>query len=551
MAPDHTIHAEVLKKYPKAVVHLRRQVAEKRFGLVMGAGVGIDFRIPLWKDLVVKIAADSRVDGIALLQGAVEQKSLPYKTEMLFQRFREKSLANLEADLSPLAQQSTIAANWLEICALHLYADIDPDLNNALDSHHYFKAILPLVQQSHLTINFNFDNFLERSLALNKRDQDKDNKGFEVVTDPWPQFRRKDSVIYHPHGMVPDVTKLMELPADRFVFSEAAYSAQYVGSRGHDSSFLTAHLARNTCLFLGCGLEEELRNVLMRGAQINPGNYHYYIQFIDDEVSGPNEEQRALMSETNFNVYNIITLFLTAEKIRALLELLDSGDIKDEQFKDLAAQIEVETKYNYYLTGALGVGKSTTANLLRSLHVLDEWLEARPPVLAEPWDELDEAQRKEADDWIANQFCQKNDTLRRLSSPAISSVDRPPLDPLVFTKKEDWPAKAKNLLDTICPNRKWNIEPGVVILLEGDPQVLSARVRATGRKEYSATRLERMQKTLIEIYDGEGVHKIDTKHLSILEVTKKVSEIIHRKDYRPFNLMRALENYEGGLDETP
>lgn len=546
MAKNDT-HAEILKAYPRAVVHLRRQFEVKRFGLVMGAGVSIDFKVPEWKILVERIAADPRVSGTDLLKGDVEKKSLPYKTQMLFHRYRERAISAFAGKMSPLEAQNTIEADWLGVCATHIYSSVTSELGEALGAHPYFEALLPLVQGSYLTINFNFDDFLERSLALRKRDEDKNNRGFEVVTDPWPQFRRQNSVIYHPHGVVPHRRALMELPTDRFVFSEAAYSTQYVGSRGHDTSFLIAHFARNTCLLLGCALEEELRNVLMRGAQINPGNYHYYVHYIADESSGPNEEQRRLISETNFNVYNLVTLFLTSEKIAALLDLLNNKTVDSPALHDLATRTDVALKYNFYLTGAIGVGKSTTASQLRSLHVLDEWLEVRPQILAKPWDQLTPTEQTEADDWIIGQFRAKNDVLRHLNE-VISIVDRPPLDPLVFSKREDWSSKAKTLLDEICPERKWSIEKGVVILLTGDPEVLSGRVRATGRSDYSKDRLERMQNDLTTIYSGSGVHKIDTRHLSVFDVIKRVAEIIHRSDYQPFDLHGSLLSLEGGAN---
>jgi thymidylate kinase len=537
-------HAEVLKEYPRAIVHLRLQFEKHRFGVVLGAGVGRDFKVPMWRDLVARIAKDPRVNGTRLLEGEVGSKSLPYKSEMLFQLFRENTLKTADKNLSNMLQDSIVISKWLDICAEHIYSDVDPDLQAALAAHPYFNALLPLVQGSHLTINFNFDDFLERSLALNRKEDDKGTRGFETVTDPWPQFRRSNSVIYHPHGMVPDRARVMELPVDRFVFSEAAYSAQYVGSRGHDTSFLLAHFARNTCLLLGCALEEELRNVLMRGAQINPGNYHYYIHYVEDDTSGPSAAQRALIAETNFNVYNLITLFLTKPKIKALLELLNPNVTDDKRLKDEADQCEVSLKYSYYLTGALGVGKTTVANLLRNLHVLDEWQEIRPEILARPWDSLTEAERKEADDWIAGQFHAKNNALRDLES-VIAIVDRPPLDPLVFAKKEDRRLKAKTLLDRICPNRKWKIEAGTVILLTGDPEVLSARVRARGRDEYSEQKLQDMQEDLLSIYQGCNVNTIDTKNLSVLEVARKVAWVVHRLEYAPCDLNWALLKHAG------
>ncbi len=529
------IRGEVLEANPKAIVHLRNQFKSRRFGLILGAGVSVDFKVH-------KIALDTTVNGEALLEGHVKEKSLPYKTEMLFHRFRE-NVNNQNLSLSELERENIIKADWLNLCSKYIYSTVESDIDKSLNEHPYFLSLLPLVQESYLTINFNFDDFLERSLASKRREKDKSNKGFEIVTDPWPQFRRSDSVIYHPHGIVPFKSKLMELPVDRFVFSEAAYSTQYVGSRGHDSSFLLSHFARNTCLLIGCALEDELRNVLMRSSQINPGNYHYYIQFSPDEASQPSEEQKNLISETNFKVYNLITLFLTPTKIKALLDLINPETVTDKKLKDLAAQKDVVLNYNYYLTGAIGVGKSTTASLLRSLHVLDEWLEVRPLVLAKPWDQLTPDESKEVDSWIIDQFCIKNDTLRYLD-PALALVDRPPLDPLTFTKVEERPDKAKSLLDGICPGRKWKIESGVVILLIGDPEVLASRVRATGRNDYSIQRLTDLQKSVLDIYQGEGVHKIDTKNLSILEVTKKVSEIIHRYKYVPYDLDKELQKHE-------
>lgn len=543
MATDRTTHCDVLKEYPRAVVHLRHQVKEKRFSLVLGAGVGSDFCIPKWETLVEKIAGSPEVKGKELLKGDVKIKSLPYKTEMLFQRFRDRTLAKV-GSMSDLAKQSTITDGWLKLCATHLYSQTEPSFNKALKSHPYFMALLPLVRESHLTINFNFDDYLERALNFNKNVDDR-TKGYEVVTDPWPQFRRQKSVIYHPHGVVPDQSRRMELPSDRFVFSEAAYSAQYVGSRGHDSSFMLTHFARSTCLILGCSLEDELRNVLMRGAQVNPGNYHYYVHYINDGDSGINEAQKKLISETNFNVYNLITLFLTSKEIKALLELINHEKTPKQDFENCGKRASVELKYIYYLTGAIGVGKSTTTALLRSLHVLDEWLEARPPFLAIPWNELNQKDRQKADKWIANQFYEKNNTLLGLD-PSIASVDRPPLDPLVFTEKKDRPKKAKRLLDTISPGRKLDVVSGVVILLTGDEDVLSARVRTTGREKYTPERIKEMQVSMREIYSGNGIHEIDTRHLSVLEVTKKVAEIIHRKPYQTFDLKGALETHERG-----
>ena len=144
---------------------------------------------------------------------------MPFQTEMLFERFRQKQILDPSTPLT-LAQENSISAGWLQLCQRWIYGGAEKDLKKALSEHPYLNKLIPLVQESHLTINFNFDDFLERSLALCKQTHDSDNRGFEAVTDPWPQFRRTDSVIYHPQGYVP--FGIMEAPVDRFVFSEAS-----------------------------------------------------------------------------------------------------------------------------------------------------------------------------------------------------------------------------------------------------------------------------------------------------------------------------------------
>jgi len=537
---------ELLLKYPRAIVHLRSQVRKQRFGTVLGAGISVNFGAPSWDKLINDIAADPLVDSKVLAAGdAFKSMAAPYQTELLFQKFQAEFVKSLTG-LTPTEQHNTVMATWLTTCQRYLYKTPPIDIAVELPKHPYMEALIPLVQRSALTVNFNFDDYLERALAVRKRTIDKNNRGFEAVTDPWPQFRRVDCVIYHPHGYVP--AGLMEKAVDRFVFSEASYSKQYVGARGHDASFLLAHFARSTCLLIGCSLEAELRNVLMRGAEINPGNFHYYIHWMRDAKSLSKEEQD-LISETNFKVYNLNTLFLTSAEIGVLLQLINPDAVDEGRAKDLAARTGTPPKYTFYMTGSIGVGKSTTTNQLRNLTVLDEWLEPRPEILSKPWDELTSEQKTSADNWIAGQFAKKNDSLRHEEHMAISVVDRPPLDPLVFTPPSERPAKARFLAENICPNGAYRVEDGVVILLLGDPKELSARVRATGRQDYTADKLARMQEDMKDLYQPmAGTVVIDTQFMGITELTKRVAEVIHRDSYVPANLTEKLHGFVGGAD---
>ena len=535
--------AKLLSEYPRAIAHLRWQVQKRRFGLVVGSGVSIDLGVPGWEELVRLIACDKKVDGLQEISGENVRATLPYKTEMLYQRFREKHSA-MNSTLNNLERENTIGAEWRKLCQKYLYPTSAPDPVGAINSHPYLKSLTRLVQRSLLTINFNFDDFLEIALERNKMSDDRATRGFEAVTDPWPQFRRTDSVVYHPHGYIP--REPLETLADRFVFSEASYSQQYVGARGQDGSFLVAHFARNTCLLVGCSLEDELRHVLMRGAEFNPGNYHYYVKF---EGNSPlTDDQKKLVWETNFKVYNLITLFLTSQEIEHLLQLINDDEVSNDHLKRLALNSGTELKYTYYMTGALGVGKSTTTERLRNLHVMDEWQDAKPAILGKAWDTLSPRERERADAWIVAQFVKKNQLLRELDGAVVSVVDRPPLDPIAFTPHQSRRRKAKTLKAAMCPDAGDTVERGVVILLVGQARELSARVRARGRADYNVKRLEKMQRDLSRIYDSrrvEGVRVVDTTFMNITDVTKRVAEIIHRETYTPADLTQVLNSHGG------
>ena len=294
----------------------------------------------------------------------------------------------------------------------------------------------------------------------------------------------------------------MEFPQDRLVFSESSYARLFLGALAGDFSFLLNHMSKNTCLILGSSLEDEdLRNVLVQSAQSNPGNPHYYIYYLKagETVASPDKEA---IKWANFHVYNLITLFLNEAEIAALAELLYCGGLDDNQFADLSLEVDKCAVYRFYLTGALGVGKSSTVNQLRNLMVLDEWAEPRLPLLAKPWDTLTPAERDLCDSWIAKQFRIKNDKLRH-EKFGVALIDRPPMDPLVFTPLSERPTKAISLLQTICPGGKWEIAEGTVIFLVGDPKELAARVLITGKSGYTEAKLSDMEKNLRSVYDGE------------------------------------------------
>jgi broad-specificity NMP kinase len=391
-----------------------------------------------------------------------------------------------------------------------------------------------------MTVTYNFDDFIEQCFLESRREGESTRRGFESVTNPWSQFRRTEAVIYHANGVLPQ--NPLETPSDRFVFSEASFAEQLMGIFAGDQTALLNHFSKNTCLLIGLSLEDEtLRNILIQSAKACPGNFHYYVHHLmPDECLDP-EKQRAIKL-ANFKVYNLITLFLTDEGIMTLGELIDVEKCPSNQFCDFACVYDIPVQFRFYITGPMGVGKTTTVNLLRSLYVLDEWLAERPYVLAKDFLGLPKEEKEEADSWIISQFQQKNDILRN-EHEGIFILDRGTLDPVSFTPDEEWPAKAERILTTLCPGQcQWEVEDGRVILLSEDGKELALRMVITQRKSYTAEKLEKNEHNLGIVYGTTGVIHFDTRGLSPYDVARRIAEIVHLEDYRPIcNLHKRLE----------
>ena len=288
-------------------------------------------------------------------------------------------------------------------------------------------------------------------------------------------------------------------------------------------------------LFVGLSLKDGiLKNALRQCATVTPGHYHYYVQHYSD--SPPSEDEQYVTREANFSTYNLITLFLNDAEIASLGKLVsvgykpDTDVLEDNEFSHLASDLSVPTVYHHYVVGAVGAGKSTVVSHLRDLVTHDEWVEDRLPELAEVFTSLDadakqKDKKKHIDDWIAQQFREKNHILLDEKVGLIVS-DRCPLDPLVFTDAKEWQEKAKFLLKHVCPGKDTSLVSGHIILLIDDPQVLDLRVRRTN-KQYRANELQTMQESLQHLYSMEEMTCVDCRFRSLHDVMKEVGRIVH------------------------
>ena len=539
----------LLRDCVKPIVHMRAQHKNRRLSLMLGTGVSKPLNIPDWEELVNRIA--QRVNGEELIASQPQGVTITSRIQLLFEYFyrsesvSEETSGSSEEQGNVLFFDPTIRKKWYEIVREELYKTLALEGNNEVLSHHpYLGAYVDVIRKSPMTVNYNFDDSIERMLSeLNKKAGQPIREGYESVWDINLQFKSNAAIIYHPNGYLP--YHPLEKRSDWLVFSEDEYADQLIYSMTGYFASLAHHLSKNTCLLIGLSLQDStLRNLLRQSARINPGHYHYYVRHVKDGQY-PAADERDTVTSLNFKVYNLITLFLTDEEIRLLGELITMAP---DEFQYNANQNRHNIKYCFYVSGAIGAGKSTVLSYFHSLNVHDEWPERRPLILAMPPDDLTEEQEKEADRWVASQFDRKNWNL--FSSPeGIHVVDRSPLDPLGFTEEGKWPNKAKYLLNEACRSAP-KIEPGRVILLLNDPKILAIRIK-TLQQGYTSAKIDEQQNQLRKVYSlPSGTTFIDTRGLTTNEVVKAVAHIIHMQKYDPpAELHERLVNIRGEENE--
>jgi hypothetical protein len=529
------VEEDVLRRYTRAVYHLRGQLSRNKLMPVFGAGASQSIGLPNWNDLVARIADHPEVHARGVSGKATSQAS---RVQLIFHHFRRSKLqAEVKAgaiedeNSGSISLERKIAFQWREIIHSCLYASaVD------VDSHPYLGAFIPVIKRAPLTVNYNFDDTLQILLSRAPRTK-TEGQGFETVWEPTVQYRHTSPVIYHPNGFLP--RKLEHNPSPSVVFLEDSFADQLIDAqRGHYSTLLS-HLFRFTSVLVGLSLADAtLKHLLRQSVTANPGHIHYYVAYRDD-ASREDPSREAAMRDSNFDTYNLVTLFLTTEQIAALANLIS---MPEPVFALAVHELKLPKSYIFYFSGAVGVGKTTALSRFKSIASFDEWLEPKDPLLHKAADTLDAADEKKVDMWIDRQFRQKNFLVARAEAELVV-VDRSPIDPVAFvaTKApENANARAKELLQ-LYDSTPGGPCSGKVIFMRGNPDVM--HVRAFDRhKGGSPQYLAKLQEYFDALWNvpGVGVRVLETVDMSLAEVVRVISRIVHLEDYSTVDLAETL-----------
>lgn len=542
------LYKKLLLKYCKQIVHMRQQYQRttSNLGIVLGAGTSKGIGLPDWKELVDRIARDGQI--IDLQVKISTEKDPITNAQMLFQSYKSHMIENCDDnDRAYNRVDMKVRANWQKIVHSSLYQNVDANIENVVPKNHYLWPLIKIIKKIPMTINYNFDDTIQRMLSAIRTDEEKEgDKGYTTLCNSNVYMYPKSGVVYHPNGFLP--YKLSEHPSERLVFLEDSFADQLIDSVHGHYNVLSDYFTHNTCLLLGLSLNDPtLKHILRNNATNYPGIYHYYVKYTNE---GETIENEKAIADANFDVYNLITLFLNSEEIAGLLELIEMRDIDfDKHVEEVGG---LHKSYKYILVGSVAVGKSTAMSHFRSISTQDEWLEFMPEDMAKDPSKVDEERINSIDEWIADQWGKKNYKLLRISG-GIHIIDRGPLDAFAFTPKGGWKSKAELTKRYISPdNSNRELCPAEIIFLLGDPPTMASRA-ILSQKDTDAEKLKKQQEFINYIYSKarKGVIKIDTRNKGKAQVAKEVARIIFLDEYCEAPLNSVLEGVLRGDISEP
>jgi hypothetical protein len=187
----------ILTKYTRAVVHMRRQIDEHRFGLVFGAGIGNDLKLPSWNELIERIADHPKVLGRRAIQGVAGlDQSLTIQIQKLFEFYRLKASppAGRQVDMFRHREKQLIA-DWRRIVTECLYETVEHFTPDGIAANHpYLGAYAKVIGKCDVTINYNFDETLQVLLSGESTPLSQKILKFKTVSKgimrPSPHFSR-------------------------------------------------------------------------------------------------------------------------------------------------------------------------------------------------------------------------------------------------------------------------------------------------------------------------------------------------------------------------
>lgn len=242
---------------------LKEKYNNQELALFLGAGVSMDSGIPLWKDLINNLLA--KMISKKLKNSEISEDRL---NEII-------ALASSNQEGSSITQMRYIRSafdnnEYNRLVHDALYSN-KVKLNSQLLQSLSFLCI-PTRTNIGIKgiITYNFDDVVEQRLK-------KDNVEYNTIYNERGMTTPDKLSIYHVHGFLPNY-KYDEIENPQLIFSEEDYHKVYNDAYCWSNIVQLNYLRENTCLFIGCSLNDpnlrRLLDVASRGIE-KPKHYAF------------------------------------------------------------------------------------------------------------------------------------------------------------------------------------------------------------------------------------------------------------------------------------
>lgn len=110
-------------------------------------------------------------------------------------------------------------------------------------NHPYFVEMIEFIKNSELTVNYNFDDYIEFGLSCTDLNPTRHERPYQTIWSHHSQFTKDKCVIYHPNGFLPLDSKKFQ--SEELIFSDGAFADQLLDGLGGNLSTLLHVITKN------------------------------------------------------------------------------------------------------------------------------------------------------------------------------------------------------------------------------------------------------------------------------------------------------------------
>src|ERR1700730_5991146 len=237
--------ASVMVKQPQLslwMTHLWQRLSEhKRLGLVLGAGVSYDAKIPLWGDLVNSLAEAAGITKERLALHKKEKFPETFLAEILF-RQHESDHGKAAENPADRYHSHRVNASWKQKIRECLYKDVgSKTFEDIAKEHIYLRGLTTLVCKAGFTVTFNFDDIVDQAVTAHVEEMldavpETAIANPEIIYHPKIETRKHAPVIYHINGSLP--RDELRRSSEHVILTEDAFADVLLSPASQNAEFV-------------------------------------------------------------------------------------------------------------------------------------------------------------------------------------------------------------------------------------------------------------------------------------------------------------------------